>query len=333
MLKRITAIDGMRGGAVLAVVFFHFLSEFPRRYGMVEFEFFRVGQYGVQLFFVISGFVIFMSLEKNNFRKFIISRISRLYPAYWIGCSLTFITISLYPIGVDLSFIDFIINLTMLQAFFGVEHVDGSYWTLTYELVFYFYAITIFISKNNTLKKCLLILFLQLLYGISVHFNIPFYRPVEAFLLLQFFNLFICGILFYEYHKNNITLTCSVFLNVLIVFIQFLIFRGESALVLVFIIFIFYGVLFERLKFLSHPIILHFGGLSYSLYILHQYIGYAVILKVNKLIGSQFIATCCALLLTYILAYLNFILVEDKINRKFKIWLSDRGPFLKSDRK
>lgn len=62
MMLIIKETDGLRGIAGFAVVFFHLLSEYARRYGRIEHDIFRIGSYGVPLFFVISSFVIFMSL-------------------------------------------------------------------------------------------------------------------------------------------------------------------------------------------------------------------------------------------------------------------------------
>src|SRR2546430_7955970 len=50
----------------------------------------KYGGLGVELFFMISGFVILMTAASGNLRRFIISRIVRLYPAFWACCTITF---------------------------------------------------------------------------------------------------------------------------------------------------------------------------------------------------------------------------------------------------
>src|SRR5262249_39121974 len=106
---------------------------------------FPSGHYGVELFFIISGFVILMTLEKSgNLRSFAISRITRLYPAYW--CAVLFtsavvvaLTPSLAPTVPTIA-----ANMTMLQALMRSAYVDPSYWTLTVELVFYLLMVLCF---------------------------------------------------------------------------------------------------------------------------------------------------------------------------------------------
>ena len=69
-IKRIEFLDGLRGLAILLVIFFHAFVRWPNivPYGSSysDFIFFKYGYLGVELFFLISGFVILMSLEKNK---------------------------------------------------------------------------------------------------------------------------------------------------------------------------------------------------------------------------------------------------------------------------
>ena len=93
------------------------------------------GLLGVELFFVISGFVILMSLEKvKSLGEFALHRAARLYPAYWFSVAIAG-TVMLYQGQYDLATI--VINATMLQAFFHVNNLVDPYWTLAYELWFY----------------------------------------------------------------------------------------------------------------------------------------------------------------------------------------------------
>ena len=115
---RLQPLDALRGIAALGVVLFHFTL------GRNGYEnIFRFGTTGVDLFFMISGFVIFMSLEKaDGLRTFLINRFSRLYPAYWMGVVFSFVLISIhfqysqnYPI--DNAWQTFVGNLTMFQYY------------------------------------------------------------------------------------------------------------------------------------------------------------------------------------------------------------------------
>ncbi|EGD45395.1 acetyltransferase [Nocardioidaceae bacterium Broad-1] len=146
-LGRMAALDGLRLLAAVAVMLYHFTARenpawgegtvppdiFPElsRYTMF-------GQFGVDLFFVISGFVILMSAWGRPVSAFVTSRVTRLFPAYWAGVLLTaFLLVVLWPERKEVQLSDIATNLTMVQSAFGVSSVDGVYWTLWFELRFY----------------------------------------------------------------------------------------------------------------------------------------------------------------------------------------------------
>ncbi|GAA3222328.1 hypothetical protein GCM10020256_29630 [Streptomyces thermocoprophilus] len=92
----------------------------------------------MELFFLISGFVICMSAWGRSPRHFFISRVTRLYPMYWIGIAVSACVIYLVgsPFGRPNPRVIFA-NLTMLQRPLGVDNLDAVYWTLWPELCFY----------------------------------------------------------------------------------------------------------------------------------------------------------------------------------------------------
>ncbi|MFF9852664.1 acyltransferase family protein [Streptomyces litmocidini] len=140
---RLHALDGMRLLAALMVVMYHYTARggweahiatvFPDR-----FRFASYGYLGVQFFFLLSGFVICMSAWGRPLKSFFVSRVIRLYPAYWFGVLATTVTITVIPGGRrHLPWYDVLVNLTMLQQPLGVRSVDTVYWTLFAELRFY----------------------------------------------------------------------------------------------------------------------------------------------------------------------------------------------------
>jgi len=104
------------------------------------------GGLGVELFFLISGFVICMSSWGRTLGQFGASRIARLFPAYWFAVLLTvgvLLAFPKLPMVRDFSLVrSTLINLTMTQSFFGVGDVDPVYWTLAQELRFYLMALS-----------------------------------------------------------------------------------------------------------------------------------------------------------------------------------------------
>ncbi|WP_428328114.1 acyltransferase family protein [Mucilaginibacter sp.] len=106
-MGRIKILDGFRCVAILIVILFHFTSVYANQntliywpyivkklypYGSKYAGYFEFGHLGVQLFFMISGFVIYMTLEKtNSFSRFIIKRFLRLFPLLLLCSIITYI--------------------------------------------------------------------------------------------------------------------------------------------------------------------------------------------------------------------------------------------------
>ncbi|MBH1937949.1 acyltransferase [Streptomyces sp. AV19] len=146
---RVVALDGIRLFAALCVVVYHYIAYqyvafgggwrtdtkelFPRAFPVAAY-----GWLGVELFFLISGFVICMSCWGKPVRGFFVSRAVRLFPAYWFGVVATTLVVAVIP-GPQKPrpWWDVLTNLTMLQEPLGVQDVDGVYWTLFAELRFY----------------------------------------------------------------------------------------------------------------------------------------------------------------------------------------------------
>ena len=150
--SRLLQIDALRGVAALAVVLFHYTTRFAELYRPSTATAFSVpwGFYGVNLFFIISGFVIFMTLDRaRRPMDFVVSRFSRLYPTYWAAIALTFAVVHLLGLpGKEVDLLTAVKNLSMLQGLFGVPAVDSVYWTLEIELLFYAGMLLLFWLKR-----------------------------------------------------------------------------------------------------------------------------------------------------------------------------------------
>lgn len=142
--SRVNEIDFLRFFAALAVVFFHYTfrgyaadAMSPVPYPSLA-PFSKYGYLGVELFFMISGFVILMTAANGSVQSFITSRLTRLYPAFWACCTITFlVTIILGMPPFSATFSQYLINLTMLSGFIYVPSIDGVYWSLFVEIKFY----------------------------------------------------------------------------------------------------------------------------------------------------------------------------------------------------
>ncbi|MEV5814294.1 acyltransferase [Streptomyces mutabilis] len=145
---RLRALDGLRLVAALMVAAYHYggrggavaeawggspARQFPTLHG-----FFAYGCLGVQIFFVISGFVICMSGWGRSVASYCASRAARLLPAYWVAVVLVTAVFALPVVAYDaVSPSDALVNLTMLQQPLGADRVLGVCWTLWVEVRFY----------------------------------------------------------------------------------------------------------------------------------------------------------------------------------------------------
>lgn len=161
-LPRLALIDGLRFVAAITVLLYHYTAWHHGFWGTAEAreswptlsKFSVFGNMGVQLFFIISGFVILLSSYGKNPSKFVGSRIARLYPAYWIAVLASgFLVIKLWPqMGEGRNFADLLANLTMFHPAMGVRHIDGVYWTLWVEMRFYILILLLMLLRLLTLR-------------------------------------------------------------------------------------------------------------------------------------------------------------------------------------
>lgn len=145
--SRLRALDGLRLVAALAVCFYHYTarSDMTKHWGADPSDLFpRVssvaayGPIGVQLFFLISGFVICMSGWGRSVRAFAASRVARVYPAYWVALGLLVAAMVVWPqVSGTPRADDVLVNLTLLQVPAGAPRILGVDWTLWVEAWFY----------------------------------------------------------------------------------------------------------------------------------------------------------------------------------------------------
>ncbi|AGZ40939.1 acyltransferase family protein [Actinoplanes friuliensis] len=147
---RLYVLDGLRLVCALAVAGYHFGDSWrldgvhPPAYFLPDAAPLLIyGFMGVEVFFLISGFVILMSGWGRTVRDFAASRAARLYPAFWAGVLITAVVSAVLPISGGLPFTslptgpDVLLNLTMLAEPLNRPMVDPVYWTLWTEFRFY----------------------------------------------------------------------------------------------------------------------------------------------------------------------------------------------------
>lgn len=154
--QRFRELDGLRGIAALAVVVYHYTHAYDSLDVTAPPAAFSTpwGRFGVQLFFLISGYVILMSARRAaRPSDFVISRVSRLYPVYWMGLVVTTLIATFWALWPTPSVTTFLGNLTMVQRWFLVDNIDPVYWTLAVEMQFYVMVFVLLVATRCRLRR------------------------------------------------------------------------------------------------------------------------------------------------------------------------------------
>lgn len=329
-MGRLYQLDALRGIAALMVVVFHFFYHYDSKYGhsFAVFEWVRLGKTGVYLFFIISGFVIFWTLSRSDRpMDFIFSRFSRLYPPFWVAVILTFSFTSLIgPENRVVSWEALVANLTMFHEYFGYPHVDGVYWTLSIELAFYILSLLAFFLgllrfADSVCLAWLSISFFSALSGLD-------FGILDKVLLLKYNLLFVLGIAFYRYWSGQgkaMPLLC-ISLSIVLAFVRFPL---DEAVTIVIWVGLFSMVISGRLMWLNQSLLIWLGSISYSLYLIHQNIGYGIIELGYRYDLTPLISITFALLVSFLGAQIITSYVERPSLALLRSWYKDRKKSIK----
>ena len=291
--SRIPALDGLRGLAILLVVLFHAYARWPQYIPWAteykEFPLFKYGNLGVELFFLISGFVIYMTLGKcHSYGEFIFKRWLRLFPAMLIS------TIAIYlashflierPGGVP-KFVDLLVGVSFIDTHLftkiigaSASPIEGSFWSLFVEVKFYLiFGGLYFFTKRYAIYIFITLFLLNFFYA----FGIQVYPPLEKakisylffdFLSLNYFGWFAMGaLIFLAYTEGN---KKFILLSLLLLPPTVYLAVGPNlgavtTCVLIYLAFVF--SLFSKIgaKIAESKILIFIGFISYPLYLIHE---------------------------------------------------------------
>ncbi len=149
---RLAWLDALRGIAALCVVFDHLTYSVLQPVRNSVYQWFDPGQYGVFVFFLVSGYIVPASLErKGSVRTFWVSRVFRLYPLYLfaVGGMIAAWAAGIGSLSgmntdtVTASFAD----VFMLQSVLWAPTLPNVVWSLAYEMVFYLLLTALFLGR------------------------------------------------------------------------------------------------------------------------------------------------------------------------------------------
>ena len=318
----IKSIQYLRGVAAILVFFHHWvqLGHTGSDHTFLASIALKYGSFGVNLFFVISGFIIAKTViaKPLNPVKFFSRRIIRIYPAYWVFSLMLAVVIKLFP--ESFSFTSAKRWSILLSALLIPHHNPsgiGLYpfltvgWTLSFELFFYSIVfISIFMAKERWIHMSVFLLVaLPLLFPRSAWGNHLF----GSFHLIEF----AAGILIARFYTMIPAMNSSrsAFVGSMLLLAGIISLNlgssswGVSAILVVTASLISDGF---RAPKLIHFALFHLGNVSYSFYLAH-------VIIIGSLLGlwrssfpelSELTMLLVSILLTLVFAWLGFNLVE-----------------------
>ena len=326
---RFYLIDALRGIAALWVVLYHayegghidlLRSQLPHFISVALFE---KGHYGVPIFFVISGFVMAHSLNKdkvtlNYFGKFVVRRSVRLDPPYWgsIVLVLGLAFVSAKVTGENFAFpslSQLIAHLFYAQTILGYEHINIIYWTLCLEVQFYLiYCLMVYVRQKLNITHLTILLVCGLVSLVWPLKLLP--DPLIKGLFLPFWHAFLLGVFVYHTWKKDL----SVFFlmsYVVILLLASLYYKNEFTLfALATAVLVTVAAQFGKLSSLNWRSLQKLGLISYSLYLTHNPITGASFFVFYKVFGrsyfSEFLGLMFNLTVCILFAFIFWYLLE-----------------------
>jgi peptidoglycan/LPS O-acetylase OafA/YrhL len=334
--SRIQHIDGLRGLAIILVIIVHAYSRYPDLYPFKnQFDFlniYNLGRNGVNLFFIISGYVIFMTLEKcKNFKEFMFKRWIRLFPAM-LFCSLfVYITAGLLnnrPLGQP-SLQDLLPGLTFIQPewwqFFLHDKqgiLEGAFWSLFVEMKFYIVAglLYFYLTKKNIawlIFGLFIVCFLTFKIATKLSISYDELWHYFSFLDLNYFGWFASGMFFYSYKKTHhfYYYALAVF-SAILGALHLYGFATKPFIIALLLIAVFStSLIFKKLqKLLSFKPLLFLGAISYPLYLMHENMMVSLTISLGNLFPNipAILLPVLPILFVILLAYFIAIYFEPQ---------------------
>jgi peptidoglycan/LPS O-acetylase OafA/YrhL len=281
LAARLDFVDGLRGIAALAVFFSHAFPQVSPAFRAYVEPYFYLGNWGVVLFLICSGFILPVSLERQgSLGRFWVRRIFRLYPLYWVSLLLlvafgfgeTRMLLSGPPTQ---SLQIFLANMTMFQAFLGIPHLIALYWTLTLELLFYLLLSLLFLLRLNARFSAATLVLILLAIGAELALPIPFAFSYSTHLLL-----ILVGMVAYRHYTGTLRPAVGVgvaLLTPLLLVIPQLLDPGNADQQLAWVAaqlaaYACFGVAYLLRARPVHPALRYLGRISYSIYLMHVFV-------------------------------------------------------------
>lgn len=280
--SRLESIDFLRGIASLAVVLFHIThtKNFLNPEGLAYNLFKDGGEFGVVVFFVISGFIIPFSMNRggyriSDFKPFLFKRIIRIEPVYVLSIlfmASIMVLLSKMPeiywgwSTYRLDFTNFLMHLGYVVNILPEENwINPVYWTLGIEFQYYLLIgliFPLFIQRKRFFNVILLFLITAICWFIFIYFMKDTYLRYGS-LIFRYFPIFLAGISLFQLKTDRIDRYSFVIFNLCVLALVWTEFQPRVIVAILFAL----AVLFMMKK--SPSFFLFLGKISFSMYLIH----------------------------------------------------------------
>ncbi|AIL66190.1 Acyltransferase family protein (plasmid) [Rickettsiales bacterium Ac37b] len=288
---------------------------------------FREVYFGLGLFFLISGFVIPLSMEKGTQIEFLIRRILRIYPVVIITTIMTSIILFLSQryYNSDFSVVNWIKttfgNMFLVRDVLHYQFVDPSLWTLEIEI--HFYILCFFMGFVSLHKKATCLVTIAFLFCIAAYFGKLFQtsKMLEIFghngsfitLMLIGTSLFNCKYHGWSFKKTALVISVLFITNKYCLSHNFEIITADYIFANHVYVFLFFLVLlFTEEKIPYSKTLESLANISYPLYLVHGVGAYSIFFLIVRVTNSVLAGFLISMIEIAIITYLIHIYVENK---------------------
>lgn len=332
MKKHYHGLNIIRGICAIFIVLYHYTARYneipliPENLKTSWAITFPWGCLAVVTFFLLSGFLCNIERAGDETAEkplqYLCKRFIRLYPAFLIAVCLTSVVTLIFYKEAFVGIKDILFNLTMLPGLLKAQPVDGVYWTLQYEIIFYFViAALLFLNKpqwnkyifNGWLAGSIVFYWLGGETGGNVIFS-----AIRIFLMPDYIQTFFLGIALKQICEDK--QDYWTYAMILLSFVNHYFWQGLNSTIwlAVFALLILYITKFNSSTILNKEskVAKFFGwlsGISYALYLVHQNIGYAIMQGLMSMGATHEIFVLIPIAVSVLLAWAIHQFIEKPI--------------------
>lgn len=325
MTTRNLQVEGIRGVAMLLVLISHFFCRYQQIYQTNGYSCPLIityfGTFGVAIFLAIFGYYIESSGGYCLLRK----RLIRLWPSYFVAITICFILTRIWELpGRTVTFSDYLFNIPFINGFIGVPYVDGAHWYLTTTIACLL-CFSIIQLRVQNLRKVLYIAWMFML-AVVWALQIVFQGVIsKGFALIysliggEYVPVVMMGTVFSLANKKE---KRYIFLLGAITVCDGIVMLGLQKFIVSFIAVLMVCLAVKnKMNLLEAKCFTFLGKTSYSIYLIHQNIGFLLIYYISRHIGGYSIwVSVFASFLMITFGILFYYIIEHPFQKYLKLF-------------